>query len=238
MDGEYLAYLKKQDEQDEADREEEERWRRENFGEDGEAGPPEIRADADCLPVDRSREPRRDSAVERLKQDVAAGKLDSEEAQRAAAKRLERSARRRDDEHYKHKDTSEGLQVRGDAGAVTREIFGDFSNDRTGADGDFRGVIVHDGTPPVGPPPQGTTDPAEAKRLLAERCRSTVEELRGCLGRGKPTAESKQLKTELAAVVSDILRGGFATSAALAGALGCNESTIRRLRARGDQVGG
>jgi hypothetical protein len=83
---------------------------------------------------------------------------------------------------------------------------------------------------PTGRPRVGTKDPARAKQLIEERAGGrSVEELRGCLGRGRKNAAQRARREELAQIVRELRSERRATPEALAGALGCDPATIRRL---------
>jgi hypothetical protein len=83
---------------------------------------------------------------------------------------------------------------------------------------------------PAGRPRLGTTDPAAAARLLLERCPGrTLDEVRGCLCRGKPSVQARTVRAELAVAVRDISVSRRATHKALAEALGCGIRAVDRL---------
>jgi hypothetical protein len=82
---------------------------------------------------------------------------------------------------------------------------------------------------PVGRPRLGSLDKNVAESLLTERCPyRTIDELRGCLGRSKPSAEALAVRADLAAAVREICQGRRVNRKALAEALECGIRTIDR----------
>jgi len=85
---------------------------------------------------------------------------------------------------------------------------------------------------PVGRPRRGTKNPERATELLLERCPGrTIQDLRGCLGRGKKTSQAREIAAELSIAVQDITGARKATQAALMAALDCSKATIGRMLA-------
>ncbi len=90
----------------------------------------------------------------------------------------------------------------------------------------------HSSAAPAGRPRRGTAKPAAAIALLEDGTGMSIDELRACSRRGNQTAEQDAARAVLVPVLKRIRSEKRATSTALAGALECNESTIRRLVAK------
>lgn len=85
---------------------------------------------------------------------------------------------------------------------------------------------------PTGRPRRGTRDPQKAGDLLLQLCPDrTIDELRGSLKRGKPTAETREIRAELKAAVRELSAAHRASHKALADALQCGVRAVDRLAA-------
>jgi hypothetical protein len=85
---------------------------------------------------------------------------------------------------------------------------------------------------PVGRPRVGTAKPAAAVELAEQGTGLPIAELRACLRPGNQTAEAEATRAVLIPWLRQIRAEKRATTTALAAALECGESTIRRLVAK------
>jgi hypothetical protein len=88
---------------------------------------------------------------------------------------------------------------------------------------------------PVGRQRHGTTNRREAAPLILDRCAGrTIKELCACATGGRPHAQARPVRQELAVAVSEIREARLATREAMAEALECSVRRIDRLRKAGD----